>query len=193
MRSLESRTSQAWKLRKSSHNRSFNFSRQTTSFQTKLSGLLASSLPPPSQSHIPCLFSLRGDCTLVLVLMLANLGLFILPLHAALNDFLQIGIGIGPEVGPELNLTSTAHPLEQNADSYCFVTPLIVDHDAHASRCGPLGRGPCFELLGASLQSTKIMPWLEPLDMTKEIIISDDSAQRKQLQFPSSARPSQRC
>ncbi|CCF51852.1 hypothetical protein NDA11_006908 [Ustilago hordei] len=69
----------------------------------------------------------------------------------------------------------------------CNVTPLFVNRAEYDIRCGTdsHSKGPCFKTLeGASLQYNTIEPWLEPLDMSKEIILKDNTATAFTLRDP---------
>ena len=86
--------------------------------------------------------------------------------------------GIGPQVTHDLDRSSTSHPLQQDTKPYCSVTPLRVDSEAYKGRC-EASKGPCFDHVGDTLKGTLISPWLEPLNMTDEVLLADDSAQGK--------------
>lgn len=93
------------------------------------------------------------------------------------------GDGVGPQITHDLDRSSSARPLQQDTDASCVFTPLQIDSEVYQARCLP-GKGPCFSHNGedASLVNTNIVPWLEPLDMTQEIVLADDSAKGKIVQ-----------
>lgn len=97
-------------------------------------------------------------------------------LPSALAAKMPKGDGVGPQIGKGLDRTPSGHILKQDTDGFCDVTPLRVDIEAYASRCS-VGKGPCFKFGKDSLKLTRIVPWLEPLDMSEELIIADDDAQ----------------
>lgn len=111
--------------------------------------------------------------------LLARLCACVVLLHAlsgALATYLPIGIGVGPELTPDLNRTLAPHTLDQDLSKDCFVTPLIVDTEGYAKRWMQ-SQGPFFHHVGASLVGTQIKPWLEPLNMTERVMLEDDAAQ----------------
>lgn len=87
--------------------------------------------------------------------------------------------GPGPQVVDDINRSPPPwHLLEQEPSHSCNPTPLYVDPEAYKERCKPF-KGPCFGHFGASLKGTQVSPWLEPLNMTDEVVLADDSAQCK--------------
>ncbi|SOV02138.1 related to conserved hypothetical Ustilaginaceae-specific protein [Ustilago sp. UG-2017a] len=97
--------------------------------------------------------------------------------------------GIGPQVTQDLDRSPSAQPLTQVIPPWlehkCTVTPLQIDAEEYKARCLP-GKGPCFTHKGdGSLKTTNIEPWLEPLDMTQEILLMDDTARDFTVRDPS--------
>ncbi|SYW86235.1 uncharacterized protein UBRO2_05955 [Ustilago bromivora] len=97
--------------------------------------------------------------------------------------------GIGPQVTQDLDRSPSARPLTQVIPPWlehkCTVTPLQIDAEEYKARCLP-GKGPCFTHEGdGSLKTTNIEPWLEPLDMTQEILLMDDTARDFTVRDPS--------
>ncbi|SPO26414.1 related to conserved hypothetical Ustilaginaceae-specific protein [Ustilago trichophora] len=85
--------------------------------------------------------------------------------------------GPGPQVVHDFSHSSPSwHLLKQEPSDSCDPTPLYVDPEAYKERCKP-SKGPCFGHVGASLIGTQISPWFEPLNMTDEVVLADDSAQ----------------
>lgn len=82
--------------------------------------------------------------------------------------------------GPQITHHESGYPLPEEVSLACYPTPLRVDPQAYEARCVAT-KGPCFSIVGASLQGTDISPWLEPLDMTYEMLLSDESAQGKKV------------
>lgn len=100
--------------------------------------------------------------------------------------------GIGPQVTPELSRSSpksTGHLLAQDVSDPCSpVTPLIVDPAAYKDRCSSPRSGPCFQIVGASMQDVSVDPWYDPIDnMTDAVILADDSATAFAMKDPTLA------
>jgi len=61
---------------------------------------------------------------------------------------------------------------------YCDLTPLVVNNAEYEKRCG-IGsdpKWPCFTHWHGNLGFIKAMPWLEPLNLTEEILVKDNNA-----------------
>ncbi|SPC64380.1 related to Mig1 protein [Ustilago sp. UG-2017b] len=64
-------------------------------------------------------------------------------------------------------------------NGHCNVTPLFIDKAEYDERCGEKSdsKWPCFKTSDdASLKYTTIEPWLEPLNMSEEILLMDKEA-----------------
>ncbi|EST05029.2 hypothetical protein PSEUBRA_005837 [Kalmanozyma brasiliensis GHG001] len=95
--------------------------------------------------------------------------------------------GIGPQLTPDLQRSPSAGLLEQSYAKPCLEpTPLIIDSDAYTSRCNE-GKGPCFELVGTTMQAKIVEPWHEPLNMTEHVIVADSIAHSFTMRDPSVA------
>ncbi|KAJ1582295.1 hypothetical protein NDA11_000114 [Ustilago hordei] len=97
--------------------------------------------------------------------------------------------GPGPQVTQDLDRSPSARPLTQEIpplqDYDCTLTPLQIDAEKYKARCLP-GKGPCFTHKGdGSLKATNIEPWLEPLNMTQEILLMDETARDFTVRDPS--------
>ena len=65
----------------------------------------------------------------------------------------------------------------------CDYTPLLIDSKAYDERCKP-NKGPCFGIANQKdvflhtkkLKHAHFEPWLEPLNMTNEVIVRDGNA-----------------
>lgn len=59
---------------------------------------------------------------------------------------------------------------------FCDLTPLSIERSEYEKRCGPNSdpKWPCFTHLRGDLRYATIEPWLEPLNVTKEILVKDD-------------------
>lgn len=98
----------------------------------------------------------------------------------ALSARLPKNDGIGPQITHDLTRSPTAHLLEQTLNDPCSeITPMYVDADAYKERCGEPRKGLCFELIGTKMSGSVIEPWLEPVHMTEQIIVADDSGSGK--------------
>ncbi|SOV02047.1 related to Mig1 protein [Ustilago sp. UG-2017a] len=67
----------------------------------------------------------------------------------------------------------------KSIDGYCGVTPLFVDKAGYDKRCDEKSNSkwPCFKTsYDASLKLTTIEPWLEPFNMSEEILLMDETA-----------------
>ncbi|CCF51853.1 hypothetical protein NDA11_004038 [Ustilago hordei] len=65
---------------------------------------------------------------------------------------------------------------------FCYITPLDINEVEYEKRCGEKSdsKWPCFKGLGKyTFADVKFEPWLEPLDMSKEILLMDDEATGK--------------
>ena len=70
----------------------------------------------------------------------------------------------------------------ESIDGYCDVTPLFVDKAGYDKRCDEKSdsKWPCFKTSDdASLKYTTIEPWLEPFNMSEEILLMDGTATGK--------------
>ncbi|SOV04968.1 uncharacterized protein UDID_17810 [Ustilago sp. UG-2017a] len=70
----------------------------------------------------------------------------------------------------------------ESIDGYCGVTPLFVDKAGYDKRCDEKSNSkwPCFKTsYDASLKLTTIEPWLEPFNMSEEILLMDETATGK--------------
>ncbi|SAM82330.1 related to Mig1 protein [Ustilago bromivora] len=79
---------------------------------------------------------------------------------------------------------------ERSINGYCGITQLFVDKTEYEKHCEEksTSKWPCFKSsVDASLQYVTIEPWLEPLDMPKEIVLMDKTASAFTLSDPSVA------
>ena len=93
------------------------------------------------------------------------------------------GLGPGPQIVSDQFPSSFAYPLDQQDASFACspFTPLFIDGPIFVSRTARIGAGPepQFQVYGASLRHTQIEPWLEPVNMTDQIVLADSTAKGK--------------
>lgn len=67
---------------------------------------------------------------------------------------------------------SLGHPYENR---YCGLTSLVINDREFEEHCGPNSKTnwPCFTHIAGNLDYVIIEPWLEPIDMAKEIVVKD--------------------
>ncbi|SAM82795.1 related to Mig1 protein [Ustilago bromivora] len=68
---------------------------------------------------------------------------------------------------------------ETDINGHCDVTPLFIDKAEYEKRCGEKSdsKWPCFKTSDdTSIKYTTIEPWLEPLNMSEEILLMDENA-----------------
>ncbi|UTT92027.1 hypothetical protein NDA17_006228 [Ustilago hordei] len=79
---------------------------------------------------------------------------------------------------------------QKSIDGHCYVTRLFADKTEYEKHCEEksTSKWPCFKSSdSASLKYTTIEPWLEPFDMSKEIVLMDNTASAFTLSDPSVA------
>ncbi|CDR88445.1 uncharacterized protein SPSC_04272 [Sporisorium scitamineum] len=112
-------------------------------------------------------------------------------LPGALSATFPRGNGIGPQVTSDLTRSPTVptgHLLKQDIPDPCSpITPLMVDPAGYGVRCSSPLNGPCFQIVGASMKGVSVEPWYEPVNMTKALILAEDSATSFALKKPSLA------
>lgn len=71
---------------------------------------------------------------------------------------------------------------ERRIYGFCGVTPLFTDRTEYDKRCDLKAsdpKWPCFDHSSGDLLVTKVEPWLDPLDMSQEVVLRDTDAKGK--------------
>lgn len=91
------------------------------------------------------------------------------------------GLGPGPQIVSDQFPSQLAYPLDQQDVACSPFTSLFIDGPIFVSRTARIGAGPepQFQVYGASLRHTQIEPWLEPVNMTDQIVLADSTAKGK--------------
>lgn len=134
----------------------------------------------------------------VKLLLCAAVAVIVLLLPAALSAKKPF-YGVGPEIGgfPEIKGDLFTFPspwasvLEQELPGDCIeITPLYVDTIIYGVRTSRSQPEIHFELVGhgLSMAGAQIEPWLQPVNMTKNIILGNNEATGEFIRFVSSPR-----